>query len=283
VNAASAQLGLDDAQRLAAAIGPLPLVRARARAGRQSGEHPRRASGAGSEFWQYRTLQAGEPSDKIDWRRSARSDDLFVREREREDPVRLWLWVDGSASMDFASDERMPTKAAAARVLVTAIALAAAEAGETCLAPPAPSPVRPARIYEALGSGGNRPHLPALGPADVVLAAGDFLDEGTLDWAAEAASRGASGLILAVQDRAEIDFPYSGRVRFDAVEADEVATNVGRAEAIRDTYVAAWTAHEERLRAAGDRPGWAMLGVRTDEPLDGPLGRAASWLGTAER
>jgi len=271
---------ISDAARIAAAIGPLRLVRARARRGRHAGSHPRRLAGAGTEFWQYRTLEAGEPADKVDWRRSARSDELYVRERERQDPVRLWLWVDGSASMDFAS-EGAPTKAAYARTIAAALGLAAHEASETCCVLPAPRPLAPLAMFEALGAGGGTPALPALGPSDIIVAAGDFLDDGGLDWVMNAASQGASGVIVAVQDRAEIAFPFAGRVRFEAVEADEAAHEVGRAEDLTGRYADAWAAHRARLANAGANPSWLLVEAATDTRVDAAAARIASWLGSS--
>ena len=46
------------------------------------GEHGRRRAGMGDEFWQYRPAHAGDSARMVDWRRSARSDAHFVRERE---------------------------------------------------------------------------------------------------------------------------------------------------------------------------------------------------------
>lgn len=268
-----------EAERIAAAIGPLRIARARARAAAHAGSHPRRSAGAGHEFWQYRPLAPGEPADRIDWRRSARSDDLFVREREREDPVRLWLWVDGSASMDYAS-AATPTKADAALSITGAIAIAAHEAGETCCVPPEPRALNPDRLLPALTAAAPPPNLPPLGPTDVVVAAGDFLDADALDWVATAAAAGASGVIVAVADRAEIDFPFSGRVCFDAIEAGDVPRDVARAEALADRYAAAWAAHRARLAAAAARPGWRLVEALTDEPPGGHAAAIAAWLGS---
>lgn len=271
-------LTVTDAERIAAVIGPLRLVRVRARRARHAGAHPRRKAGSGAEFWQYRTLQAGEPADKVDWRRSARADELFVREREREDPVRLWLWTDGSASMDFASAAGLSTKAEAAQTLVSALALAAHEGGETCCLPPGPQPVLPVQVFAGLGRGGGIPVLPDIGVSDIIVAAGDFLDDGSLDWTQTAAAHGAMGIIVAVQDPAETRFDYSGRVRFDAVETDETAHEIGRAEALAGRYAAAWAAHRERLAKAADRAGWLLVELSTGSRLDDVAGRIAAWL-----
>ena len=58
----------------------------------------------------------------IDWRRSARDDHLYVREREWEAAHTVWLWIDRSASMDFVSDLAQAPKIERALVLGLALA-----------------------------------------------------------------------------------------------------------------------------------------------------------------
>src|SRR5215210_6539679 len=67
------------------------------------GLHGRRRAGPGENFWQYRRFISGEPARQVDWRRSARDDNLYVREREWEAAHTVWLWPDRSPSMAFAS------------------------------------------------------------------------------------------------------------------------------------------------------------------------------------
>ena len=67
------------------------------------GLHGRRRAGPGENFWQYRRFVSGEPAQNVDWRRSARDDHLYVREREWEASHTVWIWPDRSPSMTFAS------------------------------------------------------------------------------------------------------------------------------------------------------------------------------------
>ena len=46
------------------------------------GDHGRRRAGVGDTFWQYRPAQNYDEMRSIDWRRSARSDALFVQDKE---------------------------------------------------------------------------------------------------------------------------------------------------------------------------------------------------------
>ena len=67
------------------------------------GLHGRRRAGPGENFWQFRRFVSGEPAQRVDWRRSARDDHLYVREQEWEAAHTVWIWPDRSPSMAFAS------------------------------------------------------------------------------------------------------------------------------------------------------------------------------------
>src|SRR5215213_2494861 len=86
------------------------------------GLHGRRRAGSGENFWQYRRFMFGEPARRVDWRRSARDEHLYVREQEWEAAHTVWIWPDRSPSMEFAS--RLANETKHDRTLVVAFALA---------------------------------------------------------------------------------------------------------------------------------------------------------------
>src|ERR1700747_1861348 len=86
------------------------------------GLHGRRRAGSGENFWQFRRFVSGEEARRIDWRRSARDDNLYVREREWEAAHTIWLWPDRSPSMAFSS--RLARETKQDRALIVAFALA---------------------------------------------------------------------------------------------------------------------------------------------------------------
>ncbi|HLX15322.1 MAG TPA: DUF58 domain-containing protein, partial [Bradyrhizobium sp.] len=92
-----------ESRTLAASLPRLVLEARRIAANVIHGLHGRRRAGAGESFWQYRRFVSGEPSQSVDWRRSARDDHLYVREQEWEAAHTVWLWPDRSPSMAFAS------------------------------------------------------------------------------------------------------------------------------------------------------------------------------------
>src|ERR1700681_1422224 len=106
---------------LAASMPRLILEARRVAATVNHGLHGRRRAGPGENFWQYRRFMDGEPANRVDWRRSARDDHLYVREREWEAAHTVWVWPDRSASMLFSS--KLAEKPKLDRALVLAFAL----------------------------------------------------------------------------------------------------------------------------------------------------------------
>ncbi|MGO7428341.1 DUF58 domain-containing protein, partial [Rhizobium ruizarguesonis] len=67
---------------------------------------------------------------RIDWRRSARDDHTYVREREWEAAHTIWLWCDMSPSMMYKSSYGNVSKESRALVIMLALAEILARSGE---------------------------------------------------------------------------------------------------------------------------------------------------------
>src|ERR1700680_5153331 len=117
-------------QALAASMPRLILEARRIAATIIHGLHGRRRAGSGENFWQYRRFMSGEPAARIDWRRPARDDHLYVRELEWEAAHTVWIWPDRSPSMVFASPLVRDTKLYRALVIALALAEVLVEGGE---------------------------------------------------------------------------------------------------------------------------------------------------------
>ena len=95
-----------ESRTLAASLPRLVLEARRIAANVIHGLHGRRRAGAGESFWQYRRFVSGEPAQRVDWRRSARDDHLYVREQEWEAAHTVWLWPDRSPIDGFCVERR---------------------------------------------------------------------------------------------------------------------------------------------------------------------------------
>ena len=264
----------DEAEALSAALPPLMVEAERLASAVSLGIHGRRKAGMGETFWQFRRFRAEDPSTAIDWRQSAKSQHLFVREREWEVAQSVWFWRDGSAGMRFASAE--VSKRARADLIALALASALVRGGERVALfgeghAPASSRVALRRIAYALTS--QRPSSDSLPPEAPVSRNAQFvwLSDFLSPMAAiEAALRrltqsGLSGHLVHIIDPAEEDFPYQGRTRFEA-PGEDLRETLGRAETVATAYRARFKAHAEALAMLAGKLGWSYLAHRTDRP-----------------
>jgi uncharacterized protein (DUF58 family) len=247
------------------------------------GIHGRRRAGTGETFWQFRHFQGGDPATSIDWRRSAGSDTLYVREREWEASHTFWLWPDVSPSMAFRSHLSPVDKRHRALVLTLAVAEMLVRAGERVallgLTPPLASRKATTRIAEALavneGSEVLRSSLPPkarLSRFSSAILVGDFLDppETIAQRIREMAEGGVQGHLVQVLDPAEETLAYEGRVEFRSPEGSE-RWIADRVETLRPAYQRKLAAHRAEIEEAARRLGWSFLVHHTDRPAAEPL------------
>jgi len=244
-----------------------------------AGWHGRRRAGPGETFWQFRPFVAGEAPGRIDWRRSARDEHLYVREREWEAAHTIWLSADLSQSMDFRSKLATVTKRDRAAVLLLALAELLAGAGERIgllgIGDPVLARNAAERLAETLALRGGATGLPDTRRltrfSDLVLI-GDMLDPLAEIEAkfAEFSRAGATVHLVEIRDPVEETFPYAGRAEFRDPESGAVYL-AGRAEQLAEDYRRHLAARRDHLAATCRRMGWTYLLHRTDRPATEPL------------
>jgi uncharacterized protein (DUF58 family) len=247
------------------------------------GIHGRRRAGPGETFWQFRQLEAGDSAGLVDWRRSASSDHLYVRQREWEAAHTLWLWPDISRSMAFRSHLAPVTKADRALVLALAAAEMLVRGGERVgllgLTRPTASRKATTKLAETIAADSANPTLAGGLPPKVrigrfsgAILISDFLDPlPDLRASLEAlAAEGANGHLVQVLDPAEETLPYEGRTEFIAPEG-HVRFIADRAESVRREYAERLEAHRAEVRAMATRFGWSFLVHHTDRPASETL------------
>ncbi len=278
------------AQSLASRIPALLLAAERVAATVAGGSHGRRRAGAGETFWQFRPAGPGDAAAAIDWRQSARSCGLFVRETEWAAAQVVGLWSDGSASMSWRSAPSLPEKRERAELLVLALAALLLKGGEKVALlsgalPPTTGGAALTRLALALDQ--DMPDLPPAGRlprhAERVLVS-DFLMP-LPDLAARLrrlAAEGGGGHLVQVLDPAEESLPYDGRVRFAGLEG-EGETELRRVEDVRAAYRHALAAHRDGLAALARALGWSFTLHHTDQPPQAALLALHARLSTPRR
>ena len=236
------------------------------------GIHGRKRAGPGESFWQYRPYSFGDSTQRIDWHKSARADRVFIRENEWEAANALWLWCSPGPGMNFQSHLAKVTKRDRAQLLALALAVLAIDAQERVAAIGAPFAAGHARSqlirmadHFTARSGDSLPETARLPRFASVALLGDFLDpiETIAKALAPLASSGAKGHIVQICDPAEETLPYTGRTEFRAMLGPERFL-AGKAESLREAYIAKFTAHRQALRTLAGRFGWTFSLHRTD-------------------
>lgn len=263
------------AQHLVASMPRLILEARRAAASVFHGTHGRRRAGPGENFWQYRRFIDGEPANRVDWRRSARDDLLYVREREWEASHTIWIWPDLSPSMIFASPLVWETKRDRALVLAFALGELLVRGGERVAIPGLMRPTANRNVIERMaeaiihyfGEWQSLPPTISPGPREEVVLLSDFWNPATEIVAAidGLSKRGAGGHAVQIVDPAEETFPFNGRIDFREPETGANLT-VGRAEMWAQDYLNLVARHRDAIRGESARHGWSFAIHRTDRP-----------------
>ncbi len=249
------------AERLAAMIAP--------------GAHGLRRSGPGEDFWQYRPASQGDSARAIDWRRSARSDAQFVRDREAQTAQAAGLWISAGQGMGYSGGPDRPAKADRARLLALALAMVLLRGGEKVglLGQPARAGrVQADRLAEQIAlaplkDGDNDAPTPdMLRPNQRLVILSDFLDDPA--WVDALLSRatgiGVTGVLMQVLDPDEEGFPWTGAVLFRSLSG---ATHHDSRDAagLRDAYLARLAERRDRLRQRALDAGWHFGHHTTDQ------------------
>jgi len=272
-------------RRAEAAASKLPPLLARADTLANTvllGDHGRRRVGLGDDFWQYRPVQLGDTYRMIDWRKSAKSDAQYVRQKEWQIAQSISLWVDPSASMAYSGDKSRPPKSDRVQLLALAASILMIRAGERvglagALLPPKRGEGQIWRLCEALLNEDQSedygiPEARAMIPQSRAVFISDFLgDFEAVEHALyKAADRGVRGVILQVLDPAEEAFPFSGRAIFESMKA-QVLHETRKANDLREQYVDRLNQRKAALRKLARLTGWQYDCHLTDAPVQAAL------------
>ena len=253
-----------EAEALGASLPALLAAAEHLAANVAMGEHGRKRAGMGDDFWQYRAASAGDPARSIDWRRSARSDQHFVREREWQAAQSVMLWVDPSQSMGFSGDRARVTKGDRARLIALALGVLLLRGGERVglagQGVPRSGRAQVLRLLQGFGDSAVDYGTPV---EDGLVAHGravflsDFLGDmqGVEASLARAADRGVRGVLLQILDPVEEAFPFDGRTVFVSM-GGSVSHETQQAGDLRARYLARLAERKARLAELAALSGW---------------------------
>jgi uncharacterized protein (DUF58 family) len=282
-----------EAESLADRLPPLLVAADRVAMTVAQGVHGRRRVGTGETFWQFRPYQAGDPTQRIDWRQSARSAQVFLREQEWEAAESVWLWCDSSSSMHYRSSRRLPSKLEQTVLLALALGTLLTRAGERIgllgsQRRAAGGRVGVERVVEDLAvrlfAESSLPPPQALPRHARLVMISDFftpLDE-LRERLRSFVAMGVRGHLLQVLDPAEPTLPFAGRVRFEGIEHEGDAL-IGKVEDVRGRYQNRLDAHRLALRDLARQLAWTFARHVDDRPVEPAVLALYTALGTPMR
>jgi uncharacterized protein (DUF58 family) len=243
------------------------------------GDHGRRRAGMGDAFWQFRPAAPGDSLRRIDWRRSARGDQTFVRENEWQAAQTVTIWADTARSMAFTGSDKRAPKADRAQLLALALAVLLIRGGERVGLPGLPARSGRGQV-DRIAQSLLAPAEADYGAPDVgdlalhgrAVFMSDFLgDIGALESAlGRAADRGVTGALVQVLDPAEEEFPFDGRTIFESM-GGSLRHETLRAGDLRLRYLDRLTERKARLTTLARASGWQYHCHHTGEGAQSAL------------
>ncbi|WP_375645504.1 DUF58 domain-containing protein [Bartonella sp. AA56HLJMS] len=240
-----------------------------------TGWHRQRKSGNGENFWQFRPYMEGESISRIDWRRSARDENTYLREHEWQMTQTVWLCPDQSASMHYCSRFSKISKGNHATLLTLTLASLLERSGEHIAIPNLMSPTMTSNVVERIAFAlenhsdeNSFPDFSTITRFSHVVIMSDFLDypEKVIQHLTALTTKQVTAHLIEISDPAEESFPYTGHTAFLDPETKEKHVST-KAEDLRKSYCKLYHARRQELVNFCARQGWSYHVSTTDQPL----------------
>lgn len=245
-----------------------------------TGIHSLKKAGGGEQFWQYKDYEPEDERRAIDWRQSARTDSVLVRQKEKQSIQDVRIWCANSPRMNFSSQDKILSKKEAAQTLALSLALLSIKEHNNTGFIGAPFP--PGRHEKTLGpfsdflQTGNAVDFQDLPKQKIksqslVFLISDFLeDPGDIEnIIVQLSSLSISLFLIQVLDRAELELPYHGNILFDDMASGTY--KMEDVDEIRSAYIEKITQHNQNLENLCQKQGAAYIFHQTDQKISETL------------
>ena len=264
-----------------------------------SGVHKSRAKGFSVEFEEHREYSPGDEIRRIDWKALGKFDRYMIKEYEDETNLRAYLLVDGSASMDYASDGI--TKFDYACTLTASLAYLILKqqdaTGVVTFSNKVESfmPPRSKRDYllqiihalENRGAAGETNVAKILEELagqirrrGLIVLISDLLDEPEqiIKGLRQFRFKGNDVIVFHLLDPAELELPFDGNILFEDLEAASLQV-IADPRTIRATYKEVVQEFIDTMRKQCHDSAIDYQMISTATPLDQALASYLSWRG----
>lgn len=271
-------------------LGNLSLRARRIVEGALTGLHRSPHHGASIEFAEHKEYTPGDDIRHIDWKAYGRFDKYYVKRFEQETNLQGHLLVDGSASMEYKSDDATWSKREYACVLAASLAYLLIRQQDSAglltfseqpdeFVPPRATSSHLRYITQALerlrGQGGTDivralDHVAELGRRrSTVIVLSDLFDTSPelLDRLKRLRARGHDVAVFHILDPWELTFPFESLTEFEDLE-DPSMRVVADPRGMRDAYLEEMDAFVAGVSKACREGDVDCVTVSTDQPPD---------------
>ncbi len=274
-----------DAEHSISAVPELILAAEKISAHIMHGTHAQRKSGTGEHFWQFRDYQPTDSPQSIDWRQSAKSDHVYIRQRERQNSRKTYLWCATGKSMAFSSHKKIRTKQYTAQIITLALSLLLQRGDEhigiygdikTGRSEDRINKIAHRLIEHADNDGilPNTEHF-VLPTHASFIGIGDFLspiEDIENSFVNLARSEGKS-LIIQTLDPAELDLKsLKGRIRFEGNNEQE-SELINNVSSVQEEYQTRMSKHIEQMQSLCADHNWHYILHCTNTPIEDTVKR----------
>jgi uncharacterized protein (DUF58 family) len=255
-----------------------------------SGMHRSPYFGQSIEFLQHREYAAGDDLRHVDWKVWARQDRLTVKQYEEETNLRCLMLVDVSSSMIYGNGPLNKYEYGCTLACSLAYLILRQQDAVGCVAfdekvrSAVPSRTKSNHIFSivdalAVQEPRDKTDMFAVlrGVAEtaprrgLIVIVSDLLADrpGLFKGLKLLRQRGHEVLVFHVMDDDELDFPFSGPMRFEGLESSDFLNCNPRA--LREGYLASLQQFLDEVRHQCARNSCDYTLIRTSEPLDAAL------------
>lgn len=234
----------------------------------RQGNHAMRQPGPGHEFWQFKPYAPGDATSSIDWKQTAKGDDIVIKQQQKHVDWPVVIVIQNHAGMEFGSGTH--NKNDAAKIIGLGLALAFVHAGDPVILPPNENKLRAEKSVAELAYRDETITFPDLTRWQSLpkIMIGDFLDgiETLEAWIETLGASESPTVFIQTLDKDELSLPYDGNILFSAPDGT-ARTAIEDVDFVRGEYTKRLNAHINSLKQLCASRGYTHILQPTHEPL----------------
>ncbi len=227
--------------------------------------------GIGEEFWEYKKYEFGDPIKNIDWKKTAKNDEILIKFKEMETSKKIWIWMNRSLSMNYKNSKNVETKAERASVIGIILIDILIRAGESVGIIGSELGLKNGKqnFFQLVKAFLECPKIPRdkrIKKGDILILISDFLDkpEDSISRIINISESICNGFLIQTLDESEISFPFFGRNQFYDPQSG-LHKLFNKSELIKKIYIRKIEDHNKKLSLMCSKFGWKVMKSITNE------------------